>query len=420
MTQRSVENLFRRQAVESLSRQAPGRPICLMPRPWAWLSLFVCVIFVAALMFVATGEYARKERAVGWLVASNGVVRVSSSAAAIVREVAVAAGARVERGDSLIYLSRDTRLPAGESTSDLVLNELQLELAELATQLELTDEQLRQEQTSYEKQLSGFERERELLQAGLDAQTERVALSGQKLQRLEALVGDGAISAWDVILQKERVSELEQEQLRLQQDLARHQRERRSLQARFDNLPIMIKMQRSSLMARRRQLQQEVAQHESRRLSVLSSPRAGVVSSIQINAGDAAAPGQLLMTVLPSNAVLSAEVYVPSRAAGFIQPGQDVRLAFAAFPPQKFGTFSGHVRRISDFVLLPGDIPQTFSIREATYRVEIVIDDAETLSKTKSAVLRPGMLLTAEIILEDRSMLDWLLEPLRLYRRADG
>ena len=223
---------------------------------------------------------------------------------------------------------------------------LRLEKEELATQLDLSDEQLENDIASHTRQLQDFEAEVQLQLAGLDSQEKRIAVSRQKLQRLKVLAGTGAVSDWDVIVQQEHVNELEQELLRLQQGAQRLQRDRNSLQARRDRLPAATKMQRSVLVARRRQLQQEITEHESKRTAIVSSPVAGVVSSIQVNAGETAIAGQLLMTVLPENMILAAEVYVPSRAVGFIRPGQAVRLAYARFRRENsarsramFGTF---------------------------------------------------------------------------------
>ena len=168
------------------------------------------------------------------------------------------------------------------------------------------------------------------------------------------------------------------------------------------------------------QLLQQIAEQDSRRLSVLESPLSGTVASVEVHAGYSATPGQLLMTVLPSDLELAAEVFVPSRAAGFVQPGQVVRIAYDAFPQLKFGTFTGRITRISKFVLLPDEIPQTFSQREATYKIRIAIDESSIETSIGAAGLRPGMLLAADIVLEKRNLIDWLLEPLRLRRSTPG
>jgi membrane fusion protein len=154
------------------------------------------------------------------------------------------------------------------------------------------------------------------------------------------------------------------------------------------------------------------------RLTVVKSPVNGVVATIAVGVGDSVAPQQLLMNVVPENLKLAAEIYVPSRAAGFVQAGQSVRIAYDAFPQQKFGTFDGRVDRVSDFVLLPGEIPQTFPLLEATYKVRIEISESAIPTSVGTLRLRPGMLLAAEIVLEQRDLVDWLLEPLRFRRSS--
>ena len=414
------DDLFRQQAIRSLARKAPGRPICLMPRPWLWLTFLVVVTFSATAVFIATAEYARKERAPGWVVAEAGVIRVSAPRAATVSEVAVSAGARIVAGEPLLLLSSDSVLPDGGGKSDQVLSQLRLEMAELGMQSEYSDRQFELETESIEHQLGGFETEISSTSSGLAAQQRRIALGQHKLQRLVGAADGGAVTAWDVIRQRELVTELEQELLQLQQGQLRLQRERDTLKSRLEGLPNQAYVQRSVLNVRRRQLHQDMTEHESRRLSMLSSPVDGVVASIQVIAGDTLGPGQTTMTVLPKNALLAAEIYVPSRAAGFIQPGQDVRLSYAAFPRQKFGTFAGRVTSVSGYVLLPREIPQTFAISEAAYKVTVEIESPELFTVPEPAVLRPGMLLTAEIILEKRNLIDWLLEPLQVFRGSAG
>ena len=51
------------------------------------------------------------------------------------------------------------------------------------------------------------------------------------------------------------------------------------------------------------------------------------------------------MTLTPRGGALRAELYVPSRAIGFVKSGQRVRLLYDAFPYQKFGPAWGEVRR---------------------------------------------------------------------------
>ncbi len=411
-----TEDLFRKQAIESLSKKTPGRPICLMPRPWLWLSGLLVILFLSAALFVGHTEYSRKESVRGWLISRSGVVRVASNTVAVIREVTRVPGDPVKTGEPLIYLSTDSILSDGKGKSEQVISQLRQEMLEVDTQLGLSRQQQDLESAALTRQLSAFDRAGRALLSRLDGQRRGVDLGHEKLQRIEGVVASGAVTEWDLLRQQEEVGTLEQNLTQIEQDLANQQREREQLVARQESLSIQASIQRSALRARRMQLSQQIAEHESRRLSVLTSPVTGIVAAVEVHPGDTIAPRQLLMTVLPEDMDLAAEIYVPSRAAGFVQRGQKVRISYDAFPPQKFGTFEGRIEHMTNFVVLPGETSQPFPIREATYKVQVKIDDAAIQTSIGPAALRPGMLMAAEIILEERNLVDWLLEPLRLRR----
>lgn len=416
MSDTQKESLFRRQAIQSLAERAPGRPICTMPRPWLWLNSLVLLLFVSTALFISTVEYARKETVRGWLVAKGGVVRIASRTTAQVSHIAKGSGDHVEAGEPLIYLTTDTNLSDGRSKSEQALLQLQQEQREIDTQLELSTEQQSLDGASLQLQLQDFDTEAASLEARLTTQRQQIELSGDKLQRLEDAILDGAVTEWDVIRQQEDRSALQQELSRLEQDAASMQRERELLASRLSSVPVQAQIERSELRARHLQLSQLIAEQESRRLTVVNSPVSGIIAAIEVDAGSAVAQQQLLMTIVPRDMQLAAEIYVPSKAAGFVQTGQTVRIAYDAFPQQKFGTFAGQIDRVSDFVLLPGESPQSFPLLEASYKVRIEISDSAVATSIGTMGLRPGMLLAAEIILERRSLIEWLLEPLRFRR----
>lgn len=420
MNNTTTENLFRKQAIASLSRKQPGNPICLMPKPWLWLGSLATLLFVSIFLFVANAEYSRKETVRGWLVSKKGVVRITGRTTAIINQLVRQPGDHIREGDPLIYLSNDSTMSDGTSKSEEVLAQLRQESQEIDGQLNLSKEQQRLENLSLVQQLAEFVVEVSALESRLEEQKHRIGLSNEKLQRLQSAFVGGAVTQWDVIKQQEDLGSLQQGLSQLQQAVAAQKRERERLRGERNSVIVRAKAQRSALRARHMQLSQQIAEHELRRLSVMVSPINGTIASVEVHAGYSIAPQQLLMTILPENAGLAAELFVPSRAAGFAKPGQLVRIAYDAFPQQKFGTFDGRISRISDFVLLPGEIPTTFSIREATYKFSIAIVDSSIQTSVGTAELRPGMLLAADIILEKRNLMDWLLEPLHLRLSPTG
>ena len=416
MTSTHHESLFRQQAIRSLSEKPSGRPIGVMPRPWFWVNCLVVLLFVSTSLFVSNAEYARKETVRGWLVSKEGIVRISSRSLAEISRIPIRPGDHVAMGEPLIYLTTDTTLSNGHSKSEQALAQLRHEQAEIGTQLNLSLEQQALDDGGLKQQLRDVNVAVASLESQVAEQRKQIDLSRDKLLRLESAMVDGAVTHWDVIRQKESHGTLLQELSRLKQDAANLQRERELLVRRHSSVPVQAEIRRSELRARYTQLSQQIAEQESKRLTVVNAPVSGVIAAIEVDAGNAVAPQQLLMTLVPKDVNLAVEIYVPSKAAGFVQRGQHVRIAYDAFPQQKFGTFEGRVDRVSDFVLLPGEIPQTFPLLEATYKVRIEIEDAAIPTSIGTMSLRPGMLLAAEIILERRNLVDWLLEPLRFRR----
>ncbi|NNC56205.1 MAG: HlyD family efflux transporter periplasmic adaptor subunit [Woeseiaceae bacterium] len=411
------EALFRKRAIGALAKRPFGRPVAVMPRPWLWLTGLVVMFAAIATLFILTAEYARKESVRGWLVSRDGVARIAYFATGTVESIATPPGELVQVGDPIIYLSRDTFLEDGRSSGDETMRQLEKQLAGIERRVELQRTEAGIEAGAISTQLQGLESEQKQLSRQMLGQQRRLDAARNKLGRLRSAAQGGAVSDWDVLRQEDELAVLEQVWGEMRQREIVLNRERERLQSSATRLPVETERAISGLMSERSQLRQRITEHESGQHVVLKSPIAGKLASVEVHQGNTVAPDQLLATVLPENLAMAAEVYVPSSAIGFIKAGQRVRLTYDAFPQQQFGTFVGRVASVSDFILMPSEVPQTFFLREATFKVQIAIERESIALDSGHAPLRPGMLLAAEIILERRSLVDWLLEPIRLRNR---
>ena len=110
--------------------------------------------------------------------------------------------------------------------------------------------------------------------------------------------------------------------------------------------------------------------------------------------------------------MLQAELFVPTRAAGFVRDGQRVRVLYEAFPYQNFGTYGGRIVKVSRTVLAPADAAAPVELKEPAYRVTAALDRPDVDANGDRVPLRPDMLLRADIVLDRRTLMDWLLNPL--------
>lgn len=110
--------------------------------------------------------------------------------------------------------------------------------------------------------------------------------------------------------------------------------------------------------------------------------------------------------------LLKAELYIPSRAIAFVEPGLPVRLLLDAFPYQRFGTASGEIQEVTTTVLLPGRDDLMVELQEPVFRATVALHADHIEADGHTHPLQIGMTLTGNIILEERTILSRFLEPI--------
>ena len=147
----------------------------------------------------------------------------------------------------------------------------------------------------------------------------------------------------------------------------------------------------------------------------IRAPTDGVVKDLAAtHRGAVVAAGALLMNIVPSDEPLQAEVLLKNEDVGFVAIDQPVKVKVAAYPFQKYGMLDGKVKFVSADSADPRQ-QQQGQPPSLTYRA-IVRLPARTLSSVatgEALALSPGMFVTAEIHQGERSVLEYLLSPVR-------
>ena len=173
-------------------------------------------------------------------------------------------------------------------------------------------------------------------------------------------------------------------------------------------------------------LDQDRAKHTYRHgLLELKAPQAGTVKDLATHTpGTVVAPGTVIATIVPHNEPLLAEVWVTNLDAGFVAPRQNVRLKLSAYPFQQYGMLDGVVRLVSadasDKAGDNGNMAQSNSAdkppsvpSQLAYRTLVEINSTELASRGQRFKLTPGMQVSAEINLGNRTVLQYLLSPIQ-------
>ena len=155
-----------------------------------------------------------------------------------------------------------------------------------------------------------------------------------------------------------------------------------------------------------------MAETTGRQAYVIRAPTAGRVTTVQAAVGEAADPRQLQLEIIPRQAKLEAALLFPTRAFGFVHPGQEVRILYDAFPYQKFGAYRGHITSVSRAIVTGAEMSGPLALKEPVYRVTAALEREDIDAYGQKIALQPHMLLKADVLLEKRSLMSWLLDPL--------
>lgn len=179
--------------------------------------------------------------------------------------------------------------------------------------------------------------------------------------------------------------------------------------------------ERNEIQGQFDKLAQEVTkQSHKHSLLELKAPQDAVVKDLATHtAGTVVQPGTILLTLVPRDEILRAEVWVSNEDIGFVRHGQPVKLKFAAFPFQKYGMVEGTVEHVSADAADGNTQGQSSSndlarkTQPLVYKALVRLKDMALNMEGQTFQLSAGMQTNAEIHLGDRTVMAYLLSPVR-------
>jgi membrane fusion protein len=406
------QSLFRPQAVTAATGEHSSVSLAVAPLPWHLLGGFVVACAAAVILFLATAEYARKETAGGSLVAAGGAVRVGALRGGVVTELKVREGERVAAGQPLFTVASRQGLEAGGTLDAAVLAALDTQIQVLREQIAADPARMATEIRRLDATVASVAAERDALVVQRRLMIERVQVTEERRSTIARLAQQGHTTRAALQDQDETLLARRQALAEIDRELAEAEKSLSQAQLQREQLPVQQAERLAQLRLGLADRERQRAEAESQRAQVIAAPIGGRVTALQAAPGQIVDPTKPLLTLLPDGASLLAELFVPSRAMGFVEPGQRVRLMVDAFPYQRFGTIGGSVETVSQAVLSPDEVIGKVALSEPAYRVTVRLDRQAVDAFGRSVPLQPDMTLKADIVLEGRSLVAWLFEPL--------
>lgn len=407
-------SLFRREAVEAATSRYgnPVRPIGLAS--WA-LTIFLVALLASVTVFMFVGRYARKETVTGVLQPSAGSARIAAVYDGVVAEVYVNEGTLVRAGDPILRISTDRSVVTSSlgptNLSELVEEGARREALAMARQANAQASIDANSLEDLHARQTGLEADQKELAESLQLQNERVRLARETLEAGRALHERQLFSLLQLRQREEALIAAQQSAGSIERELRRNDAALRQMRSEEGRLRAQVDQARGEVEQSQAQFDQRQSQRLAEQSLILTAGVSGRVVSLQARLGGSVQPGRALAVIVPQGKPLQAELWAPSRAAGFITQGDRVRLMYDAFPYQKFGVGHGRVSSVSGAPVDPQDLAVPIESREALYRIVVNLDEDSVAEYGKRWPLTPGMRLSADLVLDERNLWEWLLEP---------
>jgi membrane fusion protein len=408
--------LFREEALGSQRQRLYGT-IVLESTSLRGIGLSICAgMLISVIAFFWSFGFARKESVSGVVVPEAGLWRIASQQTGLVVERRVSEGDLVKQGDVIYVISSEKDSMTRGSTQAAIGASLVTRVERLKSERARQQAQATQQAASLVLRRNALDAQVEQITKEIALQLRRIAIADASLRRLVDLQTTGFVSeaqvndkSADLIDQQSRLGALERNKASLKSDLE-------IINADLRDLPLRSNREASAIDRAMAELDQGIAENESQRRAVVIAGMSGRVTALAASPGQFVFANQNLATILPGYGSLEAELYVPTRAIGFVKPGTKALLRYHAFPYQKFGQYEGVVKEVSSSAMPPAEISPIYakdpSSTEPMYRVRVKIAEQYVKTVNGEEAIKVGMQLDSSLVLEYRRLYEWIIDPI--------
>lgn len=409
--------LFRHQALTSQQPKWMGEIVLIRPISFTFLTLFAVALASIVCAFLIWGSYTKRSTVMGQLTPDTGLLKIYVPQPGIVLEKHVAEGQAVKSGDILYVLSSERHSSRIGDTQAAISNQVELRQASLRDEMQKTRTLQQEERGGLVNKIDALKNELAQLASQIEGQHARVKLSEETVARHQGLLDQDYISKEQLqqkqeecLDQKARLQSLERDRISIGRELSAQQTELAGLSLKHQNQIAQIERLLSSTG-------QELTESEAKRRLVIAATQAGIATAVIAEVGQSVDGNRPLVSIVPTGASLRADLYAPSRAIGFVKPGDKVLIRYQAYPYQKFGHQEGVVETVAKTALPTNELnglnpAQSNNGSEPLYRVSVKLAAQSVNAYGKPQALQAGMLLDADVLQERRRLYEWVLEPL--------
>lgn len=417
MTAETANNLFREQVTERRRQRLYGDVVLSDSRISSRLVVAIAAISLSLIVWATTATYPRTEAVPGLVMTSQPSAKVFAIRNGVAERVFVRDGSAVRRGQPLAFIGVDMRDEDTRGAARDSLTALTGQTDSVKAQMQAAHDALSSEREKLSASLETNAGEQATLREQSVIQAAIIRSKEEEIRRITPVAEKGFISQMEMDRRRQSLLAERQRAEQIKQQLVQLATRRNETVAQLRRLPMDELREKAALQGELGSLFQQRSRARVDVGYTILSPVDGRVTALQASPGRSVDPRVPLLSVMPQRSVFQVQLYAPSKAVGFIRVGQQVRISYDAFPYKQFGTFAGTIASISRTAYAPGEIDVPVKIEEPVYLIRVRLANETVPAFGKPLPLQSGMTLQGTVILERRSFVDWLLQPLNSVRK---
>jgi hemolysin D len=413
-----------------------------LPQVWTRGLLYLLVIFSGiAIPWAMFSRIDVTSTARGRLEPKGKTIKLDTEIAGVVGEIQVKEGQQLKAGQNIIELKPNViRADLQEAQAKLKglferLKQLQLlekqsqlmastqrsrNQAEIAEQIELikqTQQKIAFNRTQIAAANNFLSKDRNIVKRYRFLRQEGV-ISGSQLDEAERQYLQNSQNL------KQAQSELTQNQI----ELEKQQSNRDKIMRQGDLALIETDKQVRELQSQTVDVRSQIAQTKNQIKSLqyqlqqhkLTMPTDGTIFQLSVlHPGTVVQSGQTIAQVAPKGTPLVLRAIVSGKDSGLLSVGKPVKIKFDAYPFQDYEIVPGRVSWIAPDSKTPSNESENASPDQAdAFEIEITLDRNYIESANNRILLTPGQSATAEIIVRQRRLMDFVLEPFQKLQKG--
>ncbi|AFY78106.1 type I secretion membrane fusion protein, HlyD family [Pleurocapsa sp. PCC 7327] len=418
-----------------------------LPQVWTRGLLYFLVVFVAlALPWAMLSKVDVTSSAKGRLEPKGETTRLDAPVNGVVGAIKVREGQQVKAGQRIVELKSDIERAQ--------LQEAQARLkgfADKLTQLKLLKNQLQMSARTQRKQNRAQASEQlELInqtqqkinfnKTAIASAKELVAKDREVVKRYRDLRQKGVVSGYQLDEAERQLIQNRQNLRQAQSELEQNQTEFKKQQSARDKIVrqgelaiIEVEKQIKELNSQLDDTRSQIAQTQNQikslqyrqQQSAIDTPIDGTIFQLTVShPGAVVQPGQAIARIAPKGTPLVLKAQISSKDSGFLRVGKPVKIKFDAYPYQDYGIVLGRISWISpDSKAASAQMDNAAPASQAqnqeeAFEMEIALDRDYIEAANKRIPLTPGQTATAEVIVRQRRLIDFLLDPFRKLQKG--